>query len=169
MAKSLFITNIKPNHEAMVDFEILNPGCKQSAIAEAVGVSESHCSVVYHSDAFIAYRAARLQQHHQNVSETVVEKTENLAKLGLDILHDRFESEHNTVPLGGVKDTVAMALGALGFGNQHRGTPAPGVTINLGATPELLEAARERIKVINATPEVVENEEGTPIPALPAA
>ena len=166
MAKSLFITNILPRHEAIVTYEIQNPGSKQGEIAVACNVSESHLSVIYNSDAFIAYRAARMQEHHQNVSESVVEKTENLAKLSLDILHERFDDERNVVPLGGVKDTAAMALNALGFGSQGRGNTAPGVVIQVGADPELLANAREKMRTINAVVEVEEDED--PQLALPS-
>lgn len=154
-------------HEAIVDWEILNPGRNHSECAHEMGVSETHLSVIYNSDAFIAYRHDRLASHHQNVSNAVVDKTENLAKLSLDILAERFANERKEVPLGGVKDTCEMALKALGFGSAPKGANgAVSLNVMVGATPEQLAAAREKIGVADAlsapTPAVAIDGQKTP-------
>ena len=157
MADSLQIKNIMPRHEAIVDWEILNPGRSAGACAEAMEVGECHLSVIRHSDAFIAYRSKRMKEHHANVSVSVVAKVEDLARLSVEILTDRFDSERATVPLGGVRDTCEMALKALGFG-QPAAQKAPGNTMNVifGADAEMLESAREKMKTVNASHELNE-------------
>ena len=143
-----------PRHEAIVDWEILNPGRTQRECAKELGMTEVHISVIRHSDAFIAYRHNRLAAHHGNVSDTVVGKTEGLAKLSLDILSERFEAERAKVPLGGVKDTCEMALKALGFGGASNAPKSAGNVVNLilGASSEQLASAREKIKAVNSAP-----------------
>ena len=153
MAKSLKVKNVMPRHEAIVDWEILNPGRNQGECAEELGMSECHISVIRHSDAFVAYRHERMLVHQGLVSETVVDKIENLASLSLGILTERFDSERNEVPLGGVKDTCEMALKALGFGGAANGPGGKngGNVVNLivGSSPALLEQARNNLAIAN--------------------
>jgi len=151
-----------PRHEAIVDWELLNPGDTRRNCALALGISECGLSIIYNSDAFIDYRSRRMREHQALVSESVIEKTEAVAKISLDILEERFDQERKVIPLGGVKDTAEMALKALGFGQPRPGNYPPGggnVTVIVGASPEQLAQARDRMKTINAT--VVE-EEPTP-------
>ena len=155
--------NVTPRHEAIVDWEILNPEGNGNECAEALGILPASLSVIRHSDAFIDYRARRLAKHHENVSDSVIDKTENLAKLSLDILAERFHGARGEIPLGGVKDTCEMALKALGFGQNSGGGGggSGGNTTNIliGSTPDLLARAREKMLSVNGVPQ--------PLPAPP--
>lgn len=148
--------NVTPRHEAIVDWEILNPAGNGNECAEALGILPASLSIIKHSDAFIDYRARRLASHHENVSDTVIDKTEHLAKLSLDILAERFDGARNEIPLGGVKDTCEMALKALGFGNNPNASGGgQGNTTNIliGASPDLLGRAREKMLAVNGVPQ----------------
>ncbi len=169
MAASVQRKNITPRSEAIVDWEILNPGVDANRCAEALGINASSLSIIKNSDAFIDYRHRRLAEHHEAISSTgIVEKTEDLAKLSLDILSERFSSERVKIPLEAVKDTCEMAMKALGFGQPRGGNGGAGggdVNIMVGATPEQLANARGKILQVNSNRAVIiENvpEEGGP-------
>ena len=156
MAKSNFVKRITPNHEAIVDWEILHPGGRMHECSADIGMCESAISIIRNSDVFIDYRNRRLADHHAHISESVVEKTELLACTSLEVLEERINSERDKISLGGVKDTADMALRALGFGASKQDTARGGgnVVVMVGATPEMLEAAREKMRA--TTPASVE-------------
>ena len=159
MAQSNQVKNLMPRHEAIVDWEILNPGGTQRECSAALDMGEAQISIIRHSDIFIDYRSRRLRAHHENISDSVVGKVENVACLSLDIMHERFSKERETIPLGGVKDTAEMTLKALGFGMPKSTVPPAvggNVTVIIGAPPALLEQARNKMRTVNETPETLE-------------
>jgi hypothetical protein len=157
MAKSLFIKRITPLHEAIVDWEILNPGGSMIECGKALKCTDTHISVVRNSDAFIAYRGNRLSKHQSIVSSSVVEKVEDLAKISLDEMNKRFNNPNVVnIPIDEVRDTSAMALKALGFGQQSQGRnngniqgAGGNVVVMIGANQEQLEKAREKLQAVN--------------------
>ena len=148
MTNAKSIKRITPNHEAIVDWEILHPGGRMGACSAEIGMSEVAISIIRNSDVFIDYRHRRLAKHHANISNSVLEKTELLACTSLEVLEERINEERDKISLGGVKDTAEMALKALGFGASKQDSARGGgnVVVMVGATPEMLEAAREKMR-----------------------
>ena len=153
MAKSNFVKRITPNHEAIVDWEILHPAGRMYECSADIGMCESAISIIRNSDVFKDYRNRRLAKHHANISNSVLEKTELLACTSLEVLEERINEERDKISLGGVKDTADMALKALGFGasKQDGGRAGGNVVVMVGATQEMLEAAREKMKAMTPT------------------
>jgi hypothetical protein len=167
MAKSAQRIRITPRSEAIVDWEILNPGVDANICAERLGINISTLSIIKNSDAFIDYRARRLASHHESISgASIVEKTEELAKLSIDIMSERFNAKRSDIPLDTVRDTCEMALKALGFGNRPAvGQPASGnVNVFVGASPEQLASAREKMIRQNSENAVVIEQVSSPSP-----
>lgn len=168
MAKSLFISRITPNHEAIVNWEILHPGGTMLKCAADIGMSDNHISIIRNSDIFKDYRSKRLRKHHQNISQSVIEKTELLACTTLDVLEERINKERSNIVLEDVRSTADMALKALGFGNGggSNTSAAANLTVVVSASPEMLQTARDRMREKGA---VIEVETGTELEELPGA
>ena len=139
-------------HESIVDWELQNPEKSMGACAEYFGVTEPWLSTIRNSDIFKEYAALRRGEHSENVSLSIVERAEAVAGVSLEVLEERIQNERRTISLGIVNDAAAMALKALGFGQKQdgRGGGNTQVNIMLGADPELLARAREKMRVANA-------------------
>lgn len=149
MAESLFVTRITPNHSAIVDWEILHPGGTMIECSKAIGMSDNHISIIRNSDIFKDYRTRRLRKHHQNISRSVIEKTEMLACTSLDVLEERINNERAKMDMETVRTSADMALKALGFGNgsgSGGANAAANLTVVVSASPAMLEDARNRMR-----------------------
>ena len=127
-------------HEQIVDWELMNPSSTLGDCARHFGKTEGWLSTVRNSDAYREFRARRIAEHQNMVSETVIEKVEGLAALTLDVLHERIDRERDDISLSFARETAETALKALGYGGKSA-APAPVVQINV-VSPESLERAR---------------------------
>lgn len=139
-------------HEQVVDWELMNPSATLGDCARHFGKTEGWLSTVRNSDAFREFRARRIAEHQNMVSETVIEKVEGLAALTLDTLHERIEREKDDIPLAFVRETAETALKALGYGGRGA-APAAVVQVNV-VSAEALGRARDLMR--NRTIEPVE-------------
>jgi len=139
-------------HESIVDWELQNPDKSMGDCALHFNVTEPWLSVIRNSDIFREYAALRRGEHNSNVSMSVIDRAEAVAGVSLEVLEERIQNERRTIGLGIVNDTAAMALKALGFGQKQdtRGGGNTQVNIVLGADPELLARAREKMRLANA-------------------
>ena len=139
------IMSIKPQHEAIADWLISNPGGKQKDLAVDLGFAESTVSIVLNSDIFKEYWERRIIAHQKAVSESVIEKTEKVAGAVLDEIHERITGEKaEPIPLSLLNDVAGTSLKALGFG-RDRGRGG-NINIVIGVPPEDLERAREKMR-----------------------
>lgn len=138
-------------HESIVDWELQNPDKSMGDCALYFNVTEAWLSVIRNSDIFKEYSALRRGEHNENVSMSVIDRAEAVADVSLEVLEERIRNERRSIGLGIVNDTAAMALKALGFG-QKQDSRAPNTQVNivLGADPELLARAREKMRLANA-------------------
>lgn len=137
-------------HESIVDWELQNPEKSMGECAEYFGVTEPWLSVIRNSDIFKEYAALRRGEHNSNVSMSVIDRAEAVAGVSLEVLEERIRAERHSIGLGIVNDTAAMALKALGFGQkQDSRANHTQVNIVLGADPELLARAREKMRLVN--------------------
>lgn len=152
MAESKQVKHVRWWHEAVVDWELENPGLTMNECASYFDVSPSYLSILRNSDAYKEYAERRRREHNSNVSETIIQKTEKLAKIAVDVLTERIDSERKTILLGGVKDTAEMALKSLGFGLPRGGDTrtgaAPAMVININASSEDIALARDRLRAV---------------------
>ena len=145
MALSKFVKSLTPQHEAMVTWFISNPGGSQRECAAALDMSEHQISIIRNSDIFRAYWQQRMADHHNNVSESVIQKTEKVASATLDEIHSQItDEEAEPVPLPLLTDVAGTTLKALGFGRDSRHSSP--VNILVGVSSELLEAARDKMR-----------------------
>jgi len=139
-------------YEAIVTWEIANPGGKRGDLAREVNCSESHLSVISNSDAFREYREMRMIQHRQAISEGIVGKLESVTDKALEKLDGVLDHVTPTSRLTDVNDVAKMGLQALGLFKHGGGAikSGPGaVTVNIGVTAEGLAEARERMRTVN--------------------
>lgn len=144
-------------HESIVDWELQNPDRTMGDCARALNVTEPWLSIIRNSDIFRAYSERRRAIHSRAVSRSIVDQVESVAKLSLDVLEERLAKERETVGLGVVNNACSMTLKALGFGiaKDSRDSNTQ-VTVVIGqASPELLQRARDKMKIINQPPELL--------------
>jgi hypothetical protein len=128
-------------------------------------VTQSWLSTIINSDGWKDYYARVVDEHTARCSQNIIEQTEVLAGLAVDVLTERLEKDRDSLPLRIVKETAEMSLKALGYG----GRPVS-VQINdpenvrIGLVDSVvLENARRKMKLVQNA----EEDEG--IPALPPA
>ena len=139
-------------HESILDWELTYPDKSMGDCAQHFSVSESWLSVIRNSDLYRAYSAKRRADHNSNVSASVIDGVEDLAKISLEVLKSRIDKGRDTIPLPIVTDSCSMALKALGFGgNTSRGNGgSTQVNVVVGAVDgEVLSRAREKMRRIN--------------------
>lgn len=143
-------------HESVVDWKLKNPELNQGDCARHFNVSESYMSILCNSDAFRAYEAGRRAEHNKAVSKDIIEQVEEVASVSLEVLHERIDKERDSIGLKIVGETCEMALKSLGFGvKPASGQPVNNVLVLNAATPEALESARGKMRLINqSSPEV---------------
>ncbi|MAH46427.1 hypothetical protein CMI37_11385 [Candidatus Pacearchaeota archaeon] len=132
-------------HMAIVDWELQNPAGTHKKLAKFLKMSEGWLSQIYNSDLFQDYRAERMKEHQERLSESVIEKAERVTALGLDVIGERIESERKTIGLDDVQDVCEMGLNALGFGKKHNGDGGSAgnpVNIFVGVDAETLKKSR---------------------------
>ena len=139
-------------HKDIFNWEIEHPGVNLSICAEHFGVGETWLSTIRNTDVYKEYSAQQRLNHNYNVSRSVIEGVEAVAGVALEVIEERIKKERDTIGLGVVNDAANMALKALGFGNKSNGRGGETqVNVILGAaTPEALEKARDKMRLINA-------------------
>ena len=158
------IKKTKNWHQEIVEWFLRNPTKNNNDCAAYFEKTPQWLSGIMNSDAFIEFRALRLQQHRTLVSEEIISKAQGLTKAGLDKLTRAVLSE-DEMALGLVKDVTEMAGKMLGFGGHGtaggvNGNAAPQVTLNFGGvTPNMLASARLKMSQVVAQ-NTVETEMG---------
>lgn len=157
------VEKVSPWHKLIFDWEIEHPGLGVVECAEHFNVTPGWMSTVRNSDCYLEYAARLRNNHHSNVSKSVLEQVEGLASVSLEVLEERINTERKSIGLGIVNDSAALALKAMGFGQKaDRGGNNTQVNIVLGsAGKEVLERAREKMRTVNA------HREPDPVGALP--
>lgn len=146
-------------HEQISDWMILYPDQNLKAAAEYFNVTQPWLSSVINSDLFKEFHRLRMEQHREEVSRTVIERTEGLAHLTLEVLHDRIEKEREAIGLGLVRETAQMALTALGYTARSNAAVGAPVEVNVNVVgSDVLARAREKM---HARTKVIEDESGS--------
>lgn len=148
-------------YASVVDWMLANPDKTKRDCAAAFNVTPQWIYVLSQSDVFKTLLAARRREHNQMVSGTIVEKLEGFTEMVLDTMTEKWVAADiaNAITMGFAKDTLDMTLSKLGYSGKGN-SPAPQVQVNvLQATPEVLEAARQRMSTLGQS-------EGAP-PELP--
>lgn len=150
-------------HKEIFSWEIQHPGEGVEACAAHFNVTPGWLSTIRNSDCYIEYVASQRAVHHNNISTGVLQQIEGLASVSLEVLEERIKKERKSIGLGIVNDSASLALKAMGFGQKSDGRGA-NTQINVilgGATKEVLERARDKMRTVNA------HREPDPVGALP--
>lgn len=143
------IMKIRPWHERLVDYMLLNPHETGKQMAAHFHVTPQWIYDLSQTDAFKAYYQGRIAAHQQALSDTVILKTQSVATKALDKLAENLDNKD--LPNSEVRYTAEMAIKALGYGTRPGG-PAVQVNVNHGpAIPvmtvpgNVVEEARARM------------------------
>jgi hypothetical protein len=138
-------------HEAIIDLMLMHPDMKHKDLAAYIGVTYNWFSIIVNSDVFKAAYAKRSKEHREKVSLSVIEKTEQLASLCLDTMHEQVAENGHVMPHGELRDTAQMALDKLGYSSKPANGNDTKLTVNIGVSADSIARARERAdKVIDA-------------------
>ena len=145
-------------HEAIIDWMLAHPDEKLYDCAEYFNKTQAWISSIINSAAFKELLQQRKLMHSHYLSLTLTEKLEAIATQSLNVLEEKLSDPAlvKAMSLGAARDTAEMALRNLGFTARSEGA----ITINAGnnanvvishATPEALQAAREKMQRVQDT------------------
>ena len=149
------IQTLKPKHEAMIDWLLINPGAKNmNPLCAEMGVSRSWLSIVMCSDVFKEEYTRRRQEHSGELSKQLIEKQLKVTLKALDKVDDLMDDEEE-IDLRGALEIADRTAKHLGFHPRPGGGPIIEETV----TRELrtvdagtLHEARETIKRVTHGP-----------------
>lgn len=150
-------------YEAIVDWELTNPGGRRKDCAKELNCSECHLSVISNSDSFKEFREMRMVQHRTRVSDGIIGRLEVVTDKALGKLEGVIDAAGPMTKMTEVADVAKMGLQALGMfrhGASGLKSTAPAVQINIGVDATELAKARERMKIANTRADVVQNADG---------
>ena len=141
-------------HVRIVDLLIANPGISQGTIAAQVQKTQPWVSRVMNSDMFISYYQQRRLEHQQNLSAGVIEKTLELAHVGLEVTAEKILAEKEKLSLGSIVSATEMALKMAGMGPEPRSNPNVVVNNVQSTQPQevsgaVILAAQETMRRLN--------------------
>jgi hypothetical protein len=149
MANSVQLKTMKPKHEAIIDWLLVNPGAKTlNPLCAEMSISRSWLSIVMQSDCFREEYTRRRQNHSQELSKQLIEKQLKITLKALDKVDDLMDDE-DEIDLRGALEVADRTAKHLGFHPR----PGLGPVIEETHTRELrtvdagtLHEARETIK-----------------------
>lgn len=139
------LTELKPWHERIVDYMLLNPEAKRVDVARAFKVTPEWVGQLLKTDAFIAYYNRRMEAHGQHIQQEVVRKMQGAAVAGVEKITERIN--HDQMSNRELNEATGLMLKGLGMGGDRVSVTVPGgggntmVQVNVGA--EALERARQ--------------------------
>jgi hypothetical protein len=139
---------------ALQDWMIANPGksLKLATTAHGGPVDVTYATLmnVVHSDLFKAELAQRKATVSLATDIAVVQKTTEIAVLGLDLIHGVMKEKRQSIPLEDLQSITGSALDRLGYGAQK---PGAGTSVNVNVTqqsasvdPTAFREAQERLQ-----------------------
>jgi len=125
------IQALKPKHEAIIDWLLINPGAPNlNPLCATLSISRSWLSIVMRSDVFVEEYTRRRQEHNGELNKQLVEKQLKVTLKALDKV-DQFMDDEDEVDLRAALEVADRTAKHLGF------TPGPGMA-------PLIEETRER-------------------------
>lgn len=120
------LTNgLKPWHERIVDFMLVNPQVKVVDVARAFGVTPQWVGQLIRTDAFKEYYHARIGAHRDFMDEQIVNKMQGIAVKAFDKMSEKLDAPD--AGFGQAKEAAEMVLRGLGYGQKPT---AVGVNVN---------------------------------------
>lgn len=141
-----YVAEVRHWHRDLVDFFLQNPRANQNDAAAHFDKTPAWISKVVNSDAFQQYYSQRLKEHQSKVSQEIINKTQELTRLGLENLTEKLSTPETAILMktDEVKDITSMGLRALGFGiSQGTRVNVDARSVNFGdVDPQVLQNAR---------------------------
>lgn len=154
MAESLQISNVSHRHEAIISYLIAHPDAKLGDVAREFGYTQSHLSVIIHSDAFRMQLAEKQKEFHSELTRPIKERLHAVATKSLDKVETMLDC-NAILDVNALVKIAEMAMDRVGHAPPRANqAPAPGGGFYqqnnfYGQPPEdrqnLVQAARERI------------------------
>jgi hypothetical protein len=148
-------------YESVIDWMLQNPDKNLTDCAREHKVTPMWIYTLTKAAAFKDALAQRRVQHNFLLSTGVIEKAEIVASMSLDLMVDKLNLAGEVLPFKTVAEVADSMLARLGYANNKGGSPLPTeVHVTVGVDPALLDAARTRLKQVQAqmeAPPPVEN------------
>ena len=115
MANSVQILSMKPQHDAIIDWLLINPGWKNlNELCAEMQRSRSWISVVMQSDVFKEEYTKRRMAHSTELSKSLIEKQLQVTLKALGKV-DKFMDDDDEVDLRGALEVADRTAKHLGF------------------------------------------------------
>lgn len=139
-------------YSSVIDWMIQNPDKNLTDCAREFKVTPTWIYTLTKSDAFVTALKERRADHNFLLSMGVVEKAGAVAEMALDQLADNLRLKGELMPSTTVLEIADSMMARMGYGNTKGGSPVPAeVHVTIGVDPAMLEAARNRLKQVQAT------------------
>ena len=141
------LTELKPWHERIVDFMLMNPGAKKVDIARAFDVSPQWVGQLTMSDSFIEYYRSRVGRHEELVHTQTITQLQSVATKALGRISEHLDSKD--VSFGAAKEAASLALKSLKYiddGGQGVSIRTNGGQVVVAVTSDVVARAREKMK-----------------------
>lgn len=147
--KDVLSEGLKPWHERIVDYMVLNPHAKIVDVAAEFKITPQWAGRLMKTDAFVEYYQTRMAGHQELMHTTIIHKMQGVAVKSLDKISAKLDSQDATFTQA--KEAADMTLKSLGYTSNN---PAMSVnlkdkdgsqlTVQIGANA--VEQAKQRIQ-----------------------
>lgn len=140
---------LKPWHERITDFMLIQPNAKIVDIAEAFDVTPQWIGQLIKTDAFREHYMKVMEAHQDILHVQVMEKMGAVAIKALDKISDHLDTE--TVTIGQAREAASLSLQGMGFiGNRT------GVAVNVRQGDNGIASVRVESSALSAAQERIQ-------------
>ena len=140
------VTELKPWHERIVDWMIMNPEGKIVDVARAFGVTPQWVGQLTKTEAFKSYYTMRMEAHRDLIDEEIIRKMQGVAVAGLEETHKNIQK--GELAQRDITEATTLALKSLGYGatggvNVSVKNGEGNQLVQIGVSPQVIERARQ--------------------------
>lgn len=134
-------------HEAIIDDMLLYPLDDYQKRADRLGYSKQTVMMLANSDMFKAAYEERRANLREKLDSAIAQQMAEVANLGLTVMKESLEKKRTSIPFKDLAAANDSMLERLGYGLQSASAAVQvNVTNNSAITPELLAAARAKLR-----------------------
>lgn len=159
------IQAMKPRHEAIIDFIVLNPWVPLGEVALHFQCSVAWLSTLMRGDLFKARLSERQDKLFDSAATTTEDRLDALATRSLERLLERIETEQDTSKLNKVAETALRATGYIKTTGASLVGKAGQVVVLGSVTQDQLAAARDAARLRFQPPALEAPTEDVPLQA----
>lgn len=147
--KYVMTNGLKPWHERIVDFMVLQPNAKIVDIARQFDVTPQWIGQLIKTDAFEEYYNTRMSKHQDIMHTTIINKMQGVAVKAFDKMAEKLDEKD--LSFSAAREAADLTLKGLGYTSNGSGVnvnvgKAQQASVTINVESEAVRRARERIQ-----------------------